>query len=296
MLESGNGESLGFIMNESRVNGMRSLASSLRNASIVLAGAACLVPILARVFYPYSWLPIRGAWLASMLVIPLLCFWCGMLLHYRVDGKARVWLQAAAGLAAAFMFYLSRHTVNAPSMSEIASTYLFVFFLGVVLPWDHLRENGDHVGAKSAVLCVLTALTYTAIYVVWQRLDCKMQPRFADMEQFLLVLTTNMLPLAMVPPLLFAVEFAFSEAGQWLGSRKWFLWLAVPAALYCFLGAWFRRPWGISLDLSWETARLIRLLVQPVSLYLMVVIWRVAAKLIRRSKQDYPSWKDVFKL
>lgn len=231
-----------------------------------------------------------------MLVIPLLCFWCGMLLHYRVGGKARVWLQAAAGLVAAFMFYLSRHTVNAPSLSEIASTYLFAFFLGVLLPWDHLRENGDHAGAKSAVLCVLTALSYTALYVVWQRLDCKMQPRFADMEQFLLVLTTNMLPLAMVPPLLFATEFAFSKTGQWLGSRKWFLWLAVAAALISFLGAWFHRPWGIALDLSWETARLLRLLVQPITVYLMIVIWRVAAKSFKGLRQDYPTWKDVFKV
>lgn len=275
---------------------MKSIDPSLRNASVLLAGGACLVPILARVFYPYSWLPVRGAWLASMLVIPLLCFWCGMLLHYRVGGKARVWLQAAAGLVAAFMFYLSRHTVNAPSLSEIASTYLFAFFLGVLLPWDHLRENGDHAGAKSAVLCVLTALSYTALYVVWQRLDCKMQPRFADMEQFLLVLTTNMLPLAMVPPLLFATEFAFSKAGQWLGSRKWFLWLAVAAALISFLGAWFHRPWGIALDLSWETARLIRLLVQPITVYLMIVIWRVAAKSFKGLRQDYPTWKDVFKV
>ena len=275
---------------------MKSIDPSIRNASVLLAGVACLVPVLARIFSPYGWLPIRGAWLASMLVIPLLCFWCGMLLHYRVGGKARVWLQAAAGLVAAYMFYLSRHTVNAPSMSEIASTYLFAFFLGIALPWAHLRENGDHIGVKSAVLCVLTALTYTAIYVVWQRLDCKMQPRFADMEQFLLVLTTNMLPLAMVPPLLFATEFSLSKAGQWLGSRKWFLWLAVPAALYCFLGAWFQRPWGIALDLSWETARLIRLLVQPITVYLMIVIWRVAAKLFNGLRQDYPSWKDVFKV
>ena len=275
---------------------MKSIDPSLRNASVLLAGGACLVPILTRIFSPYGWLPVRGAWLASMLVIPLLCFWCGMLLHYRVGGKSRIWLQAAAGLAAAYMFYLARHTVNAPSLSEIASTYLFAFFLGVLLPWDHLRENGDHAGAKSAVLCVLTALTYAALYVVWQRLDCKMQPRFADMEQFLLVLTTNMLPLAMVPPLLFAVEFSFSKAGQWLGSRKWFMWLAVPAALYCFLGAWFHRPWGIALDLSWETARLIRLLIQPITVYLMIVIWRVAAKLFKGSRQEYPSWKDVFKV
>ena len=271
---------------------MKSIDPSLRNASVLLAGGACLVPVLARIFSPYGWLPVRGAWLASMLVIPLLCFWCGMLLHYRVGGKARVWLQAVAGLVAAFMFYLSRHTVNAPSMSEIAATHLFAFFLGVVLPWDHLRENGDHVGAKSAVLCAMTALTYTALYVVWQRLDCKMPPRFSDMEQFLLVLTTNMLPLAMVPPLLFATEFAFSKAGQWLGSRKWFLWLAVPAALYCFLGAWFRRPWGISLDLSWETARLIRLLVQPVTVYLMIVLCRILRGLVLRRIE----WKNVFKL
>lgn len=275
---------------------MKSIDPSLRNASVLLAGGACLVPVLARIFSPYGWLPVRGAWLASMLVIPLLCFWCGMLLHYHVVGKARVWLQAAAGLVAAFMFYLSRHTVNAPSLSEMASTYFFAFFLGIALPWDHLRKNGDHLGAKSAVLCVLTALTYTAIYVVWQRLDCKMQPRFADMEQFLLVLTTNMLPLAMVPPLLFATEFSFSKAGQWLGSRKWFMWLAVPAALYCFLGAWFHRPWGIVLDLSWETARLIRLLVQPITVYLMIVIGRVVVKLCKGAKQDCPSWKDVFKI
>jgi len=273
---------------------MKHINSSLRNASVLLAGGACLVPVLARIFSPYGWLPVRGAWLASMLVIPLLCFWCGMLLHYRVGGKARGWLQAAAGLAAAYMFYLSRHTVNAPSMSEMASTYLFAFFLGIALPWDHLRENGDHFGVKAAVLCVLTALSYTALYVVWQRLDCKMQPRFADMEQFLLVLTTNMLPLAMVPPLLFAVEFSFSKAGQWLGSRKWFMWLAVPAALHCFLGTWFHRPWGIALDLSWETARLIQLLVQPITVYLMIVIGRLVVKLCKGAKQDCPSWKDIF--
>ena len=273
---------------------MKSIDPSLRNASVLLAGGACLVPVLARIFSPYGWLPVRGAWLASMLVIPLLCFWCGMLLHYRVGGKARVWLQAVAGLAAAYMFYLARHTVNAPSLSEIAPTYLFAFFLGVVLPWDHLRENGDHIGAKSAVLCLLTALTYTAIYVVWHRLIIGpvMVPECEDMRQFLLVLATNMLPLAMVPPLLFATEFSFSKAGQWLGSRKWFLWLAVAAALISFLGALARHPFQIALDLSWETARLIRLLVQPISVYFVVVLVRIVKGLAKGG----PVWKDVLKI
>ena len=273
---------------------MKSIDPSIRNASVLLAGGACLVPVLARIFSPYGWLPIRGAWLASLLVIPLLCFWCGMLLHYRVGGKSRVWLQAAAGLAAAYMFYLSRHTVNAPSLSEIAPTYLFAFFIGVVLPWDHLRENGDHFGAKSAVLCAMTALTYAVIYVVWHRLIIGpvMVPECEDMRQFLLVLTTNMLPLAMVPPLLFAVEFSFSKAGQWLGSRKWFLWMAVAAGLISFLGALARHPFRITLDLSWETARLIRLLVQPISVYFVVVLVRIVKGLAKGG----PVWKDVLKI
>ena len=268
--------------------------SSLRNASVVLAGCACLVPILARVFYPYSWLPVRGAWLASMLVIPLLCLWCGMLLHYRVGGKARIWMQVLCGLIAAYMFYLSRHTVNAPGIDGLAAYYLFAFFLGAALPWDHLRENGDHLGVKSAVLCGLTTVIYTALYVIWMRLSIGevMIPECDDMRQFLIVLMTNMLPLAMVPSLLFASEFAFSRAGQWLGGQKWFHWLAIPAALYCFIGAWFRRPSWIALDISWDSALLIRILVQPVTVYLMVVICRI----LRGLALHRIEWKNVFKL
>lgn len=273
---------------------MKQIDPSLRNASVVLAGCACLVPIVARVFYPYSWLPVRGAWLASMLIVPLLCLWCGMLLHYRVGGKARLWMQVLCGLVAAYTFYLSRHTVNAPRMDGVAASYLFAFFLGAALPWDHLRGNGDRLGVKSAVLCVLGTVIYTALYVVWMRLSIGdvMVPECDDMRQFLIVLMTNMLPLAMVPPLLFASEFAFSRAGQWLGGRKWFLFLAIPAALYCFLGAWFRRPSWIALDISWDSALLIRILVQPVFVYLVVVLCRIIHGIASRRIE----WKKVFKI
>ena len=267
--------------------------SSFRNATLVIAGGACLIVVIARLFSPfYDLIPVRGAWLATLLVTPLLCFWCGMLLHFSIGGKTRGWFQVLAGLLAVVMLYLSRHTVNAPNMGEQASTYLFLFFLGFVLPWNHLRENGDRLGAKSAILCVLTSLCYAALYLVWQRLGERMEPRFVDMEQFILVLMTNMLPLATVPPLMMATEFAFSRAGQWLGTRKWFLWLVVPAALICFLGAWFRRPFHISLDLSWETTYGIRLIVQPVTIYLMVVIWRT----LRGLAKSRIEWKEVFRI
>ena len=269
--------------------------SSLRNASVFLAGGTSLVLVLARIISPYyDLLPIRGSWMIKLLVTPVLCLWCGMLLHYSLRGKARTWGTVVASLLAAVMLYFTRLTVDSAGMDGAAAYFLFSFFLGLALPWDPIRKNGDHMGAKSAVLCILTALGYTALQLVWQRLIIGpvMVPECEDMRQFLLVLATNMLPLAMVPPLLFATEFSFSKAGQWLGSRKWFLWMAVAAALISFLGAWFHRPWGIALDLSWETARLIQLLVQPISVYLVVALVRIVMGLAKGG----PVWKDVLKI
>ncbi len=266
---------------------------SLRNASVFLAGGASLVMLLARIFSPYyDLLPIRGSWMIRLLVVPVLCFWCGMLLHYCLRGKARCWGTVVAGLLAAVMLYFSRLTVDSAGMSGAAANFLLAFFLGLALPWDHIRENGDHMGAKSAVLCLLTALGYTALQLVWLRLIIGpvMVPEYEDMRQFLLVVVTNILPLAMIPPILLAVEFAFSKAGQWLGSRKWFLWLAIPAAILSFLGALARLPFRISLDLSWDTAVLIRILVQPISVYLMVVL----ARIVKGVANSGLEWKSVF--
>lgn len=272
---------------------MDPLDSSLRNASVFLAGSTSLVMALARIFSPYGGLlPIRGFWLVRSLVAPVLCLWCGMLVRSCLQGKARTWGTIVAGLLAAVMLYFSRLTVDSAGMGGAAANFLLAFFLGLALPWDHIRENGDHVGAKSAVLCVLTALGYAALQVVWQRLVIGpvMIPECEDMREFLLVVVTNILPLAMIPPIVLAVEFAFSKAGQWLGSRKWFLWLAIPAAIISFLGAMSRPPHRLALDLSWETAVLIRILVQPLTVYLLVVF----ARIVEALAQSDLKWKNLF--
>ena len=104
----------------------------------------------------------------------------------------------------------------------------------------------------------------------------------------------NVLPLASIPPLIMTVEFSFSKAGQWLGSRKWFLWLSVPAAVYCFFGALTSLPYGFWFDFSFHTGRWIMLFVQPVTVYLLVVLGRALARLIKAARQDCPNWKDIF--
>ena len=269
---------------------------TLNNASVVIAGGVCLLIVLSRVFSPFSGiLPVRGFWLSTLLLFPLLCLWCGMLVRYRI-GRPKTWLQVLVGLLAVLLFYCSRHSVNGPGINGQCILFLFQFLLGLLLPWDHIRENGDHTGVKSALICVITALAYAALFLVWQRLGGVMRPECEDMEQLLLVVVTNILPLASIPPLVMAVEFSFSKAGQWLGSRKWFFWLSVPAALFCFINALAALPYGFWFDFSYHTGRWIMLFVQPVTVYLLVVLWRVIVKLIKGVRQDFPTWKDVLKI
>ena len=279
----------------------KSIDPTIKNASIVLAGGVSILYVIGRIFSPFSGLiPVRGFWLVTLLAVPLWCFWFGMLIRSRI-GKPREWLLVVIGLLLAIGFWLLydwRHTVNGPGINGMCHKYILMILLGFVFPWERFRKNSDRTGWRSAIICIITAISYAALYLVWQRLGNKMTPEFADMEKLLLVVTTNVLPLAMIPPLISAAEFAFSKAGQWLGSSKWFLWLAIPTSLYCFCGAWLSRPFYFSLDLSWESARWICILVQPVTVYLMIVLWRVFAKLFSGTSKNssHSTWKDVFRL
>ena len=265
--------------------------SSLKNASVVLAGGACLVLFLGRFFSPYVGIvPIRGIWMVTQLAIPMLCLWCGMLIRYRIR-RPSPWFLVPVGLLAAVILY---NLMRYPGIGlGLRSLYTLVFhlFLGLLLPWNHLRENGDRTGAKSAVLCILTALCYAALYLVWMRLGGVMKPENADMEVLLKAVMTQVLPLAGIVPLLSANEFAFSRAGQWLGSRKWFFWLTLPAALYCFFGALTALRLDLWPTFPYDSIWFVRFLIQPVTVYLLVVLWRI----IKGLAKSRIAWKEVFK-
>lgn len=272
---------------------MKQIDPSLKYASVVLAGGAYLVLALGRFFSPFSGLvPIRGIWMVTQLSVPLLCLWCGMLVHYRI-GRPKPWLSALVGIftAGALWGLLSYPSIRL----SLYNLLLLVFnlLLGFLLPWDHLRENGDKSGTKSALLCILSALIYAALFLVWHRLgDDVMKPENADMEALLETVTTTVLPFAGVLPLFFATEFAFSKAGQWLGSRKWFFWLTVPFAVYCFFGSLTRIDFHYWFTFPYDATNWIRVLVQPMTVYLLVVIWRI----IRNRATSRIEWKEVFKI
>lgn len=263
---------------------------TIKNASFVLAGGACLLMIAGHFFHsPYGLLPIKGFQFVASLAIPTLCFWVGMLIRWKV-GKPKWWVLAIAGVAMLASLYLSRHTVNIFNWPEIRFCWYFLVLAGFMVPWDYILEKGDKDGILSIAILVITCLTYAAIELTWQRMGTSvMQPKYEDIATLLLVVTANILPLATIPPVFFAAMFSFSKAGQWLGSKKWFQWIAGIASVICFIGL---LP-GLRFDLTSDPVFLthwIMLLVQPFTIYLIIVICRIIRKLGKKEL----TWKEVF--
>lgn len=261
----------------------------IKNASFVLAGGACLLAIAGHYFHsPYGMFPIKGVRFVAALTVPTLCFWVGMLIR-QACGRLKWCGLTIAALLAGISFYYSRHTVNNLGWSEIRALWYFLILAGFLLPWEYLYERRDGEGVKSFVLLVITALFYGAFELYRNRVyPTSMKPQYEDMAVLLMVVTTNMIPLAALLPVFFAAEFSLSNPGQWLGGQKWFRWIVGIAAVSCFFGALS----GLRFDLSlsyYTLNRWIILFVQPFTIYLIVIVRRII--LLARKQM---TWKEVF--
>lgn len=261
-----------------------------RNATLFLVGCTCLFAISYHFIFSITGiLPIRGSRFLVALVTPALCFWTGMLVR-QVCGKVKWWWLAIAAVLAAVSFYYSRHTVNNLGWSEIRFLWYFLILAGFLLPQDYLYDRRDKEGIKSFMLLVITALFYGAFELYWGRVyPFCMKPQFEDMAVLLMVVTTNMLPLAALLPVYFAADFSLSNAAQWLGGQKWFRWIVGIAAFICFCGA--LSGLFVHSPLFFDSInRKIQFFVQPFTIYLIVVIYRILRKLRKKEM----TWKKVF--
>lgn len=264
--------------------------NNVTNASFVLAGGACLLMIAYHFLFSVTGiLPIRGSRFLVALVTPALCFWAGMFVRH-LCGKVKWWVLAVAAVLAAVSFYFSRHTVNNLGWSEIRFLWYFLILAGFLLPQDYLYDRRDKEGIKSFMLLVITALFYGAFELYWGRVyPFCMKPQFEDMAVLLMVVTTNMLPLAALLPVYFAAEFSLSNAAQWLGGQNWFRWIVGIAAFICFCGA--LSGLFVHSPLFFDSInRKIQFFVQPFTIYLIVVICRIFRKLRKKEM----TWKEVF--
>lgn len=257
---------------------MENVSKTYNNAAVLLAGTACVVAVVAHFFSPFVDDPIvyfRGIWTLSPLANLTFCVVAGLLLRFKFKNP-KWWVQIIIGIIALVSLYFYRHTImNIWRQGECFR--ITVIALAYLLPIEKLKDSMDRDGWKSAILFLLTTLAYCTLNLIDQRLGYTMKPEHEDLEALLMEVLTNVIPFASLPPLYFAIEFAFSKAGQRLGSKKWFEGIMILPAIYCFFGAMSR----VSFIFFLERNCLILFLVQPVTIQL--VIW-ISGLFKKRSK------------
>ena len=210
-----------------------------------------------------------------------------MLIRFRT-GKPKWWQLTIVAVVMAALFYCSFREVQFLKWLYVRFQWYGLICLGFLLPWEYLYEFRDKDGIKSFVLCVISSLAYCALNLVNQRMTVVTLPApYEDLGVLLKVVSQYITPLALLPSIYFASLFAFSTPGQWLGEKKWFRWIAGGVAVIVFLAFVF------NLQLTWLSVllwQLPMLLVQPVTIYLIVVIYRIIRKLGKKEL----TWKEVF--
>lgn len=246
----------------------------LFSASFILTGAACALILLSRCYYNFcDGLPVKGIWTIFSLAWPLLGFWFGMVMRH-LARKSRWWILAIAAAASALVFtglgtdqvlYFHTHTLR---------VVLFAL-LGFIIPTGAYSSSDNSI--KSGILLLLSLLAYATCEFALQRLHVgHMAEEYAAMQvQVSKVLYCGSYALELLTVWLFA-EFSFSRAGQWLGSKKWFRWIASLLSVIFFISTLVSVfEWG----LKWWY--LVDIIIQPVVVYAGIVIYRLVFKINR---------------
>ena len=246
----------------------------LFSASFILTGAACALILLSRCYYNFcDGLPVKGIWTIFSLAWPLLGFWFGMVMRH-LAGKPRWWILAIAAAASVLVFaglgtdqvlYFHTHTLR---------VVLFAL-LGFIIPTGAYSSSDNSI--KSGILLLLSLLAYATCEFALQRLHVgHMAEEYATMQvQASKVLYCGSYALELLTVWLFA-EFSFSGAGQWLGSKRWFRWIASLLSVIFFISTLVSVfEWG----LKWWY--LVDIIIQPVVVYAGIVIYRLVFKINR---------------
>ena len=275
-----------------RSRAMRQLSDSFKNASFLMCGTACTLFIFNHLLYrfsPYEELPlIPGFGYTLGLCWAALFIWAGMLLRRRWP-SLRCWIQLPVLALALFCLYKYRQDVWITYRS-LPYLYLSVFGTGFLVPPEAVDHEEKKSGWLDLVLLLVSAFCYTAVAVVQGRFQTTspFMPQYKDMERLLVWLMNTTMPLVLFIAMYFAVRFSFSREGQWLGGQKWYKVISCVSFVIAFLACLFRY-WFLWTDL-------LRFLVQPTTIYLLVVFRRATLKLFRKGPQEYPTWKDILKI
>ena len=205
---------------------IRILDERFDNATFIMAGLACLIPVLDG----YG---LKGVGYLSPLCPPLIGFWMGLLLR-GITEKPRKWfLILAASVAAGLAVWLLADDII--RFSTLSMRLTLYALLGYLVPSRDVFTGDDW--ARNAAVLVLSLLTLAACSLSYDRLRACLDPALNEDWR---TIVFGALRLAIGASTLLAVwcmaECAFSKAGQWLGSGKWFRIASAVPMLLVFSG------------------------------------------------------------
>lgn len=274
---------------------MNGMDKSFKNASVVLTGGTCMV-ILVNLLVSHASnydQPLVPGWPnLSGLGIPMLSFWLGLLL--RRKSRPRPWLLTAVILSVLLCLYGYLHELDF-RWKSLTFLYLAAAGAGYLAPPRLASDAGKTDGWVFLVLLLLSAFCFTAMAVVLGRLRWILGsylPEHQEMVRLMTALVQSAEPFIMVIFLYFSLMFSFSRTGQWLGRRAWLRGIVSVPILVTFIASVANLP-GYYYP-GYTSAGWIRLLVQPLTIYMAVILRRAFRKIIGKKKGV--SWKEIFSI
>lgn len=266
---------------------------TLKNASFIMAGGACLMMLFAHLFYlpeGYNTEPmIPGLSDMAMLCFPTLALWMGIVLRYRFKAP-KVWLAVVLICIAVAALYGYRHTSLNWRWEYRRLLCVPFIVIGYLFPPRVFSAMKEKRGWDSLVMMLVTVFCYTALSVVKYRViwgDGRIE--YPDMIQLLQWLLVNAEPLMALIATYFIVQFCFSGIGLQIGENSWFKAVVGWSAAFCFIAsivylssAGFYRFTYLN---SW-----LQMLLQPGLIYLIIIARRIS----RRRRGELMTWAEVF--
>ena len=248
---------------------MKEMDTNRTAAYVLISGISCTLITLR--YLPFLHLHDGNPLLPGLgdlrtLAWPLLLFSAGLLLHGWMKNPA-VWVKALLSLAILACMGLGLTYFNHIPASDMIYS-MAALALGYVFPGSALKEAERHKGWRYLGLLALSVFCYVAVSVVRGRALHVSMPEQQKMLQLMEELTRVSMTMLLVPVLYFMAMFAFSRSGQWIATRKWFLYLMIIPCLCSFLSAVGPLPHRY----CWFWA--LNLLAQPLTLYLIIILAR----------------------
>ncbi len=274
--------------------------SRYRNASVVMLGVACLILFCHSIFnilwkvqvFSYGQVNSILRWLGpvSVLVTPIFFGWVAILLRKRFPSPSvLVKTVLVALIPALYLFWTFMHLNGCRLFADGARCiWLFTGILCYLIPVERLEKCKDENGFLDLLLFLASAFCSVGVERVVSHFSVSNFQMLTGQGTKLFCRAMLFIPLAM--SVFFLARFAFSRAGQKLGRVKAIGWTVQVISVIYFLSTLFP---NLRACFYCRTGlyRLYKLLVQPVSVYLIVVFVRILKKV---KKQGCSLPKDIF--